>query len=799
MTAMNNIQIKRYFTLNDISEEIWEKDNNLPLAMKYKFLKAVEVSAINNIKPIYLKFYKNRKPVGQANLYIVDTDLSTMDSSLSESTRNTIKKWYPGFMTFKTLECGYFTTMGEGLIISNRTPLSEILPTLLHEMDSIANEYDVDIKLIRDIPLNNYSLYWEILESMDYFPALGFPDTCLTIQWESLDDYLNDLKSRTRKYFRRFFKLKDNFNIEYEYVKDYTKLCSIIEKLCSNVNRHTHDYSREMLNKKYFEGLATYMSDNSEVLIFRHNNEIVGVSVCVFDNEDYISLDWGADFNFEHYRKSHLFRAATFFNLKRAIELKKKKLWFGVTNYTPKLIIGANAIPLVYFVQHHKEKRYSKTLAKLITAHITQPDNNVHRPFKTTDIDPIDIQSVSLKIKKDQNKSDDKDIFYKIPNFYKTDGLRVAGLYNLYPEFTSAQGSSVIIKNKRVILLGTNSYLGAAYHPDIIKAAKKAIDKYGTGCSGSPLLNGTCDIHNQLEQELAQFLNREAVVLCSTGYQTNLAGISSLCHPNDTIILDERSHRSLFDGARLSGATCYVYRHNDMRHLKKILDRLESKSKIILTDSIFSMEGIIADLKAICELAKTYNARLFVDEAHAIGVLGDNGRGACEMLGVEKDVDLVMCTFSKSFASIGGFIAGDFDVIDYIKHNAGGHMFSASLPPSAIATVQAVLTLIKEKPELRKSVLEKAEYMATSLNEIGYNAHYYGTQIVPVIFANRLLAFASYKKFMEDGVYVNPIGPPAVPEKSSGFRTSYIASHKWEDLDFALEIFMKHSKYLTGL
>jgi len=504
------------------------------------------------------------------------------------------------------------------------------------------------------------------------------------------------------------------------------------------------------------------------------------------------------DYDFFAYEKSCLQHTNFIVSLQRAIELKKQFLELGITNYEPKLQFGAEIQPYIYFIKHYKEPSHSKVIANLLTKNISQPDNTLHRPFKKEPENKINMLALMQEIKQDQHDRLEDDVFLKASQFHDANILRMAGIYNLYPEFKSAQKSSITLeKDKKVVLLGTNSYLGAANRAEVTQAAKDAIDKYGTGCSGSPLLNGTLDIHNLLEKELTEFMHKEAVILCSTGYQTNLAGISVLCEPGDVIIMDERSHRSLFDGAKMSGATYFVYRHNDINHLEKLLQRLKSKKKLIITDSVFSMEGIIPDLKGICDLAKKYHARLFIDEAHGIGVFGKNGRGVCEMFGIEDDVDLIMATFSKSFSSIGGFITGNYELIDYIKHKASAHIFSASLPPAAVATIRAVLKIIQKEPQSRQGILDKAKYMAEALNTMGYRAKFLGSQIVPIVLGNDVLALAAYKKFMENRVYVNPIVPPAVPKEFSGFRTSYMASHEWQDLDFALEVFNKYKNYFV--
>jgi 8-amino-7-oxononanoate synthase len=530
----------------------------------------------------------------------------------------------------------------------------------------------------------------------------------------------------------------------------------------------------------------------SEVLVFKKDNRIIGFMLSLFDKDTYYGWNFGVDYSIPHYGKINLYRVGLLLRIQRAIDLDVKHFNLGITNYSLKMDMGARVIPLVYFIKHAKNSNYSGTLAKLLYTNIHHPDTGLHKPFKDYDANSFDYPRYILKINSDHTTLPDNDIFLKVSKHQRTNFIRLANLYNFYPEFKSAQESSIKMdNNERVVLLGTNSYLGAATFPEVKAAAIAAVLKYGTGCSGSPLLNGTLDLHLELENELGKFYNGKSVILCSTGYQTNLAGISALAKSGDVLIYDERNHRSLVDAAKLSGAQLYVYRHNDMKHLESILSKCKQKRKMIVTDSVFSMEGIIADLVKITELAEKYEARTYIDEAHGVGIFGAHGRGVCEMLGVEEKVDLIMGTFSKSFASIGGFITGKEEIIDFIKHTGSPHIFSASLPPASIASVLAVLEIIIAKPELRAEPLKKAKYMADALDAMGYNASYKGTQIVPVIFGNETLAMAAYKRFMENGVYVNPVLPPAVPEESAGFRTSYIATHKKEDLDYALSIFEK--------
>ena len=775
----------------------WNAFSGLPTPLRAEFLRATEQSGINHIGTHYLSFSHQGQPAGRANVIVSETDFSTFDRKLPPQCRNTVKGWYPGFMRFKVVENGFFTMVGAAHAVTDPAWLPAMLRTLDEEMACIARQEEADFLLIRDIPIDCFERYQEILRPLAYYPVLGFCNSVLPLQWNSLEDYLNTLNSKTRLKFRNSLKLKEKFDIDVEWCRDYSGLADELARLWRKVNASAQEYSREQLDAAFFRCCASGLTDNSEVLLLRRQGKLIAFMLNLFGEGDYIVLDWGVDYDFADYRDANLYRAATILSLERAIALGKKRLELGITNYTPKMTLGATIEPLVYFIRHIDKPAYSRTLAKLLADNIVQPDNTVHDAMQKVGAVIHDLPACEGRIRHAQDDFATTDIFNRVGRYYRADSMRLGGLYGLYPEFNCAQDSRISLSDQRsMVLLGTNSYLGLANDARVIHAAQAALARYGTGCSGSPLLNGTLDIHNRLEGELARFMRREAVALCSTGYQTNLAAISALCGPGDVAIMDARNHRSLFDGVKLSGADCLIYRHADMGHLEKVLARAQGRRTMVITDSLFSMEGSFADLPHICALARRYGARLFVDESHAVGVLGLEGRGVCELQGVEDQVDIVMGTFSKAFAALGGFIAGRREVIDYIKHNGGGHIFSASLPPAVVETVRTVLHIIETEPERRSRILEKAEYMATELTRIGYTARYGGSQIVPVILGNYTLALAAYKRFMDAGVYVNPVGPPAVPEEAAGFRTSYITTHRWEDLDHALTVFRRHANDL---
>ena len=378
----------------------------------------------------------------------------------------------------------------------------------------------------------------------------------------------------------------------------------------------------------------------------------------------------------------------------------------------------------------------------------------------------------------------------------QTEGLKTSGHYFFFRKLESPQDSEVVVNGKRVIMAGSNNYLGLTTHPRVKEAAIKAIEKFGSGCAGSRFLNGTLEIHEELELKLAHFFRKEAALVFATGYQTNLGTISALLGRNDVAIIDKYNHASIIDGCRLSFGKVKKYRHNDMKDLERVLEATKDRGKLIIVDGIFSMEGDIADLPDIVKLAKAYGARVMVDDAHAVGVLGEGGRGTAEHFGLEDQVDLIMGTYSKSLAAIGGFVAGSTEVIEFVKHIARSMIFSASLPPSLVASVSAALDIIEEQPQLRTQLWNNTHKMLKSYKELGYDTGTSETPIIPIIIKDSMKVYEMCKLLFENGVFVNPVVSPAVPQGRELLRTSYMATHTEEQLDKVLAAFEKVGKQL---
>lgn len=383
--------------------------------------------------------------------------------------------------------------------------------------------------------------------------------------------------------------------------------------------------------------------------------------------------------------------------------------------------------------------------------------------------------------------------------FKDADLIRAQDLYPYFRVIESGQETEVTLNGKRVLMFGSNSYLGLTNHPGIAEAASRAIEKYGSGCAGSRFLNGTLDLHIELERRLAAYTGKEDAILFSTGFQANLGVLSGLSGRADVLLLDEYDHASIIDGSRLSFSRVIKYRHNDMQDLGHRLKLLPDDAfKLIVTDGIFSMEGDIADLPAITALADKYNAAVMVDDAHALGVIGVNGAGTASHFNLTNETDLIMGTFSKSLASLGGFVAGDREVIDYLKHKARSLIFSASMTPASTASVIAALDIIEQEPQRITKLWDNTNYMMELLQEQGFDTGETQSPIIPVRIGDNHKTFLFTKALQDKGVFVNPVVSPAVPSESSLIRLSLMSTHSFNQIEEAVDK-MKETALMLGI
>ena len=388
----------------------------------------------------------------------------------------------------------------------------------------------------------------------------------------------------------------------------------------------------------------------------------------------------------------------------------------------------------------------------------------------------------------------------KLSRYTAPQDAKQAGIYPYFRAISSDQDAEVIIDGRKVLMLGSNSYLGLTNHPKIKEAAKAAIDKYGTGCAGSPFLNGTLDLHIEFENKLAEFFNKGGVMLYSTGFQTNVGVIPCVTGRNDYIIFDETDHASIIEGKRLSFANTLKFKHNDMNNLERVLQKCPIESaKLIVVDGVFSMEGEIVKLPELVEIANKYNASVMVDEAHGLGVLGSKGRGTCDHFDVVDNVDIIMGTFSKSLASIGGFVAADAETINWMKHNSRSYIFSASISPAATAAAMAAFDIMVSEPWRQDNLWKVTNHALNGFRQLGFEIGNTETPIIPLFVRDNEKTFIVTKMLLDEGVFVNPVISPAVAPDDTLIRISLMATHTTEQIDYAIDKIYKCFKRLEIL
>ncbi len=396
-----------------------------------------------------------------------------------------------------------------------------------------------------------------------------------------------------------------------------------------------------------------------------------------------------------------------------------------------------------------------------------------------------------------EERSGSLKLFTKIGAFTEARRLEALNLYPYFKPITGGDGATLIIEGAPRLNMGSNNYLGLTHHPRIIEAGRRAAERYGTGCTGSRFLNGTLDLHLELEDELARLTGKEAALVFPTGYHANVGLVSGLVGRNETVIIDKADHASIIDGARLSFGTVQRFEHRDYDQLQRLLNQNGTAGTLIIVDGVHSMSGELADVPRLADIARRHGAALAVDDAHAVGVFGPRGEGTPAHFGVIDQVHLIVGTFSKSLASIGGFVAGDADVLHYLKHHSRPLMFSAALPPFSVATVLEALKVMQEEPERRERLWNNTRRFAAGLRGLGFELGPTESPIVPVILGDNEATFVFWRQLFDAGVFTNPVVPPAVPVGLSRLRTSLIATHTDQQIEHALEVFERVGRELA--
>ncbi len=783
--SRREMRFERYSSIEQVPLTVWESlASRSAVGLEAAHLRATEESGINALNPWYLIAYSGSEAVGIAYAFAMDLDLTRLVTEEPPEVMAAVKAWKPGFMHCRILEVGHIASIGATIEVGCEDR-EAFLQALATELDEIAALEGAELGIIRDLEAESYPTY-RVLEERGYRPTMGFPLARLELEWDGFEGYVAALKSKKRYQVLQAQRALQAPEISVEIIEDYAPHADRLAALWQQVADKHGEYEHEVLTRDWFAAMGEHTRGRSHVIAIRLHGKIVCFGLALIGDDCYFGAAEGLDYSVgDGYE---LYANMLLETIRAAADLGKKTVDLGITTYDFKASLGAELVPTVYLIKAFQKPELSAGWAKLLGEGIEQPDNP-HRAFTSTDVSArVQPRQASEVLR---STWDRRDVFGKHDRYARADMTRAAGVYAYGPVFESAQEPLVERDGREVIMLGTNAYLGLATHPRVKAAACAAIDKYGSGCSGSPLLNGTLDLHEKLRERLASFVGKEDALVCSTGYQTNLGVVSTLVGRGDVVLMDERSHASLIDGACLSRATLARYRHGDMDSLAEMLQKHADRPTLVVSDSLFSMEGTVVDLPAMVSLVRQHGARLMLDESHAIGVMGPTGRGVAEHYGLSDEVDVIMGTLSKSLASIGGFVAGERRLMDALRHTARSHMFSASLPPGSVAAALEALALVDLEPERRLRLLANARFLFRGLRELGYQVSHHGSAIVPLYCGNELLMMALFHRLLDDGVFVNPVPWPAVPKGGELLRLSVMATHDEAMLQQAIDVFAK--------
>ncbi len=750
------------------------------LGLQRGHLLATERAGLNDAEPWYLVAEDSDRTAGIGHFFLLDMELAKLGGEIGPEARVALEAWIPGFLKLRVVECGFLTALGQGLAAPGpRGPAT--LAAMARALEEKGRERGGEVAILRDVPLEQRERY-AALEADGWVPVLGFPRAAMALEHESFEGWLAALKKKRRVAVKRILRKLEQPGVELRQIHRFGPHAERLEALWWQVHRRATSYEHEILNAAWFRELDEALPDRSSILAVLNHGEIVGWFLLLEGERELFAAHCGLDY--AHNQRLGTYFALYLAALRQAYSQGKQRLDLGITTYAVKHTLGCRSEPLVYYVKHLRDPSLTPAFADLLRRGIQQPVNR-HRPFGASTPPPRDLKADARSLLPEPGS----DVFRQAEAYVRIDLLRMMGLYSFCPAFAGAQEPVIEQDGRPVIMLGTNAYLGLATHPRLRAAAAEALERYGTGCSGSPLLNGTLDLHQVLARELAEFLGKEDCLLYGTGYQTNLGVLFGLLNFNDTVVMDERCHASLVDGVQLSRASLLRYRHRDLNHLEQRLIQAGDRPTLVVTDGLFSMEGSLAPLGGIAQLARQHDARLLVDDAHGVGALGAGGRGTCELLGVLDEVELITGTFSKCFAAVGGFVAGPARVIEHLRHESRPHVFSASLPPAVVATVRAALALIREEPERREALQRNADTLARGLRGLGYQVLAEGTPILALPTRDELLTLGLHHALLERGIYTNPVLSPAVPKGQEQLRISVMATHRPEHIERALEIF----------
>lgn len=775
---------KRFNSILDIPENQWDTITPRATGLRHNVLQTFELSRVNNLNCHYLAFEQDNHWIGKANLYEVSMDFASLDKNLSPHARRLIKNWFPDYLHLSMAECGLFAMNGDGIAVKEPQHLAQVIPLIHHELQNIAAEKNLDLLVFRDVPLEQYSIYEKILVPLGYAPSAGFTNAVIDIRWDSIEGYLEHLNSKDRYKLKTALKIEEDFDIRVAITSDYKHLAKEMAALWRNVNASSDDYNREQLDEPFFYEAGLRLQENSEVILFYAGEKLVAFMWNLIGTEDYHMADWGVDYDYPQYREANFYRAASMFSLQRAIELGKQRMQLGMTNYTPKKLLGAQMQPLVYFIKHQKNAKFTTTVNRMITDAIEQPPELNYYPAGSWPLDTMsDAEYKSIFTQKlvDYTTSD---AFSKVDSNYDIDILKLGGLYGFYPDTEQVS-----------LPLSSGIFVNYVNHPDVIKAATAVWNNSPATYNGAPFFSGESDIARDLQLKIARSVQQQATQLLPNGNLIHHTALSPLLDSSCLVLLDEQTSPGIWEAVGPAGCEIKTYPHQNLAELETILKENAGRKILIIAETAFPLFGDHTDIATLVQLKQQYGARLYVDESLTLGLYGKNSAdehyhlGLSAQLGVSNQVDVIVASTVSGFGLDAGFIAASTKVIEHIRHQATTLLFGGSLSPAQTAALSTALDLAANRLATGSELFTKTEFLTGKLIELGFNAALYQSPVINLIFPDFMLTLAVQKKLLQLGVAVAAIGQPLLPPDMSVIHFNLYEDITWEQLEQLVNIF----------
>ena len=769
-----SIKINKTDSLSSIPFERWHSVAPEATGLRYDVLNVFESSKINNLNCTYLTFEKAQTMVGRTHLYEVSMDFSSMDKQISNSARQIIKHWFPNYLNLSMVESGLFAMNGPSLVVNDHRDLPEVIKLTAIELESIAKEKYLDLCVFRDVEIEHYQSYINTLKPLGYLPCAGFSNAIIDIEWQHFDDYIASRNSKTRYKLKSALKYKERFGLDVEITSKFQHLTTEMAQLWANVNASSTDYNREKLDKQFFDDFSKYQEGTHEAILFFHGKTLIAFMWNLIGINDYHMADWGVNYDFPQYKEANLYRAASVLSVKRAIELAKKKIHLGMTNYVPKKLLGAKVQPLIYFIKHIKNPEFTPVVNRMITQSIEQPDRLDY--YEKTGDFPKNMTAKAYKqiINNACFNYPDTDVLHTIESSYEIGILKLGGLYSFYPEQHAID----------IDLSSCCLFYEAAVQQHIAPYISQA-----------PMFSGFNKSTQQAQTDLAVHFCQEACLLLPTGSNIHKNSFTSLLSEQSIVFLDEASPPHFWEALDACHAKIIPYPHHDIDALSQQIDITGVSSALIVTESISSTMGDCVDLHKLVKLKADKSIRIYLDESMAFGIKG-NGVGLAAEFNVLNKIDILAASCVAGFGLDCGVIASDKPCIEHIQHTCLDLIGHLGVPEHYSRQIMSDLSRFHH---IKQKIIALHQHVARfvhALKDLDFNISDTNHFIVNIFFADFMLAIAIQRKLLMSSIKCIIVAPPAVPEAMTHLQFKFNQNISAKDIDKLISTFQQIASVL---